>query len=274
MARYRYEVKKMPGYKYTAKNIEGKTVKGFAIARSSEDLYRVLQKEELYLLKWQQKEETQTRYKLNFNDVSQFSRQMAEMLSGGITILPALDIVRMREKHKEKKKIFEAIYNEVQSGTSLSHSMELQGRAFPPLLINMYHAGEESGSIANTALEMAEYYQHENKIQGKIKTATFYPLMLLGVTVAVVAVVFMVILPPFFELFNDIALPPITQAMVKISKFLAAYWFYILLMIILGASLFSYWTTKEKNMYIVDRVKIKLPLIGHLMQTIYTGRFA
>ncbi|MEG0020513.1 MAG: type II secretion system F family protein, partial [Oscillospiraceae bacterium] len=264
----------MTAYKYTAKNIDGKVLKGEKTARSEEDLYKLLLKEDLYLTKCTPKPQEKTKYKLTYNDVSQFSRQMAEMLNGGITILPALDIVRMREKHKGKRQIFEAIFNEVQTGTSLSRAMELQGKAFPPLLINMYHAGEESGSIANTALEMAGYYQHENKIQGKIRTATFYPLMLLGVTLAVVAVVFMVILPPFFELFNDIALPPVTQAMVKISKFLSANWFYILLLIFFVAALFSYWTAKEKNMYIVDRIKIKIPLIGHLLQTIYTARFA
>ena len=207
-------------------------------------------------------------------ELSDFSRQVASMMASGITVIRAIKIMAERDIKPPLKKVYDTLYREIQRGNTLSFAMEATEGSFPELLINMYKAGEASGQMEGTARKMADHYEKEHKLNGKIKSAMTYPAILFVVTIMVVILIFTVILPQFFTLFKGIELPMITQIMINISTSLTNYWlFYIigtLIMIVLMKFLLAVPSVKLG----LDKFKLKIPQIGKLLKIIYTARFA
>ena len=107
--------------------------------------------------------------------------------------------------------------------------MEAQGVAFPNLMIQMYRSGEASGSMDKTALIMADQYTKDHRIKGKKKSAMTYPIILIIVTILVLLIVYLMVLPSFFDIFKNVDLPLITQINIGISHFIQDYWYYLIL---------------------------------------------
>jgi len=221
-------------------------------------------------------EDKTTRFKLSAKDVSEFSRQLASMLASGITIVRAMEILKERDFHPKVILIYEKLYKDVQMGYTLSEAMRLQGRAFPELLINMYASGEASGQLERVADKMAVHYDKDHKLNARAKSAMMYPMILLVTTIIVVFILFIFILPTFFEMFedDDIPMPAVTQIMLNISNFMQSYWY----IVIIGALIlvFAVQTALQTPgfRYWFDRMKLKIKLISGLIKTIYTARFA
>ena len=173
------------------------------------------------------------------------------MLASGLSLIRIFSIMVRREDNKKIKKIYENIYVKLQQGYTLSAAMEAQGVAFPNLMIQMYRSGEASGNMDKTALTMSDQYSKDHRIKGKTKSAMMYPIILIVVTIAVLLIVYLAVLPSFFDIFQNVELPLITKINISISKFL-----------------------QEKVRFQVDKLKIKIPKFGKLLMTIYTSRFA
>lgn len=142
------------------------------------------------------------------------------------------------------------------------------------LIINMYQAGESSGQMAETAIKMADYYEKEHRLHTKIRNAMVYPIILAVVTIAVVILIFTLILPQFFSLFEGVTLPAITQVMINISGFMVDYWLWVVMAIVglffLGRALLG--TPPVRLAW--DKFKLSVPKIGKLVAIVYTARFA
>jgi len=264
----------MPVYKYTAKNLQSEMIRGFMEAKDPEVVRRTLRKNNEFVIRIREVEENRKPYKLKPMEISDFSRQIASMLSSGITMIRAIKIMEERDIKPAIKKVYEVLYQEIQRGNTLSFAMEMTGGSFPELLINMYKSGEASGQMEGTARKMADHYEKEHKLRGKIKSAMTYPVILFVVTILVVILIFTLILPQFFTLFQGIELPAITRLMIGISSSMTSYWiFYLIgLLIVIGAITFLITVPKVK--LALDHFKLKIPKIGKLMKIIYTARFA
>lgn len=264
----------MPVYKYSAKNLQSKVIRGTMEASDAEVVRRTLRQNNEFALKIQVVEENKKSYRLKPMELSDFSRQIASMMAAGITVIRAIKIMAERDIKPPLRKVYEILYQEIQRGNTLSFAMEATAGAFPELLVNMYKAGEASGQMEGTAREMADHYEKEHKLNGKIKGAMTYPAILFVVTIMVVILIFTVILPQFFTLFKGIKLPLITQIMINISGSLTNYWlFYIigtLIFIVLMKFLLGVPSVKEG----LDKFKLKIPKVGKLLKIIYTARFA
>lgn len=152
--------------------------------------------------------------------------------------------------------------------------MEAQGVAFPNLMIQMYRSGEASGNMDKTALTMSDQYSKDHRIKGKTKSAMMYPIILIIVTIAVLLIVYLAVLPSFFDIFQNVELPLITKINISISKFLQDYWYFVLLIAAGLVVTFIALLRVEKVRFQVDKLKIKIPKFGKLLMTIYTSRFA
>jgi len=264
----------MPVYKYSAKNLQSKVIRGTMEASDAEVVRRTLRQNNEFALKIQVVEENKKSYRLKPMELSDFSRQIASMMAAGITVIRAIKIMAERDIKPPLRKVYEILYQEIQRGNTLSFAMEATAGAFPELLVNMYKAGEASGQMEGTARKMADHYEKEHKLNGKIKGAMTYPAILFVVTIMVVILIFTVILPQFFTLFKGIKLPLITQIMINISGSLTNYWlFYIigtLIFIVLMKFLLGVPSVKEG----LDKFKLKIPKVGKLLKIIYTARFA
>jgi len=264
----------MPTYKYTAKNLQSKLVRGTMEASSADVVRRTLRQKNEFAIKISEVEENKKQYKLKPMELSDFSRQVASMMASGITVIRAIRIMEERDIKLPLKKVYSTLYKEIQRGNTLSFAMEATGGSFPELLINMYKAGEASGQMEGTARKMADHYEKEHKLNGKIKSAMTYPAILFVVTIMVVILIFTLILPQFFTLFEGIELPAITQLMINISSSLTNYWLFYIIGVLILVVITSFLLTIPSVKQGLDQFKLKIPQIGKLLKIIYTARFA
>ena len=221
-------------------------------------------------------EENKSTYKFKTKDLAFNCRQLSAMLSSGLTLVKALDILSKEQENDKAKRIWIDIYEQVQKGESFSTALEMQGDAFPPFLKSMVNAGESSGSLDVVMKRMEAHYDKENKMNNTIKGAMIYPIILLVLAVAVVIVIFTFIMPVLQPLFGDdyTKLNVIAQFLLKVSDFLKSKW-YILIIVAIGLFFGIRYALKVPSVrYKFDMYKITAPKIGPLMVKIYTARFA
>jgi len=264
----------MPKYNYIAVDLENNKINDIVDAKDESDLRRILRNQNLVPIRYKAIDEKKTSYRLKANETAEFSRQLANMLKSGITIVRAMEILKDRDFKPQLKMIYEKLYKDVQQGFTLSETMRLQPRTFPELLLNMYASGEASGKLEQVANKMAHHYDKENRLNGKVKSAMTYPIILLVVTIAVVMMIFTLVLPQFFKVLEDMELPLITRVVIGISEFLQSNWLYVIIGVLTVIALCQYLIRIRKVALKVDRLKIRFPIIGKLLKIIYTARFA
>ena len=268
----------MPNYSYVAKTLDNKKVTGTLEAVSPEALAQRLRVENKFVVKYKSLEKVQSvkRVKLKPMELADFSRQMANMLASGITIVKALGIMMTREVTPRMLIVYERLYKSISVGNTLSLAMtepESKG-TFPDYMINIIRAGEANGKLEDSAIKLAVYYEKEHKLNAKVKGAMVYPMILLGLTFAVVLLIFTVIMPSFFDLFADMELPLITQIVMAMSGALINYWYIFVVGVIILVISVSFLLKQEKVIGFIDKYKLNAPKIGKLMRIIYTARFS
>ncbi|MDR1691952.1 MAG: type II secretion system F family protein [Oscillospiraceae bacterium] len=264
----------MPKFRYTALTLENRRITSVTDAKDEEDFRRHLRTQNLVPLKFKVVAERNVEYRVKSSEVAEFSRQMAGMLGSGITAVRAMEILKDRDFKPRLKALYEALHKGLQKGYTVSEAMRLQGRSFPELFINMIASGEASGKLEQVAAKMGEHYEKEHRLNGKVKAASRYPKILAVVTLIVVLLVFILILPQFFESLGDMELPALTKAVLALSEFLRQDWYYVILGVLILVAGFSRLKALPSVAPVYDHVKLKLPVVGRLLKTIYTARFA
>ena len=262
----------MATFKYISKDMSAKTIRGTLEADDRNDLVRKLKEQNLFLVSCQDvTKKTVNQYKMKLNELSAYSREIGTMLASGLSLIRIFSIMVRRE---DNKKIYENIYVKLQQGYTLSAAMEAQGVAFPNLMIQMYRSGEASGNMDKTALTMSDQYSKDHRIKGKTKSAMMYPIILIVITIAVLLIVYLAVLPSFFDIFQNVELPLITKINISIFKFLQDYWYFVIMILVGLVAIFIALLRVDKVRFKVDKLKIKIPKFGKLLMTIYTSRFA
>lgn len=268
----------MPTYQYQAKTLDGQKQKGRLEAADEIQLAVKLHEDGLFLTKWKRlnDQEQKASYHFNAHELSEFSREIGTMLDSGVSLIRAMAILLKRDVKPRIKTVYEGIYRGLQQGATLSEAMEQQKDAFPRLMINMMKTGEASGSLENTAMKMAGHYEKEHRLNNKIKSASTYPIILVVLTVVIVLFIFMVILPQFFSVFEsfNLQLPGITRFVLAVSDVLTKYWLFLLVGVLCLWLALSLIARIPRVRRMLDRQKLKLPVFGKLLRTIYTARFA
>lgn len=265
----------MAVYKYVAKDLQAKRKTGIKEAASRDELVSLLREEKLYLVEYKDitKKSINT-YKIKLNELSTYSRDIGTMLGSGLSLIRTFSIMVQREDKEKLKKIYNDIYTKLQQGITLSMAMEMQGKAFPELMIQMFRSGEASGQMEKTAMVMAKQYEKDYKLRNKMRSASMYPMILAVVTVAVLIIIYTMVLPNFFELFATLELPWITKVNMAISNALINYWYLFLIGVLVLIASISYALQTPKVRIWVDTKKLRIFKIGKLMSIIYTARFA
>lgn len=265
----------MSTYSYIAKDLDGKKHSGKQNADTQEALRQRLRQEELFLVSCREEEASKSSgYKLKLKEVTAFCRQFSTMMSAGVTIVRAIDILYLRQTKPKLKERFLTLYESVQKGGNLSDAMEEQGNAFPQLLISMVRSGESSGTLDTVMQRMAVHYEKEMRTSNKIRTSLMYPILLVCLSIVVVAGLLAFVMPGLFSLFGDGPLPWPTQVIVDISDFLREKWMFALIGVLLFVLLCRMLYKVPTIRYGVDYLMMHLPRIGKLNKIIYTARMA
>lgn len=226
-------------FKYKAINSEGQRIEGSQSADSESQIREMLLSNQYYPLSIE-KENSKSKKSFSFNskvklkDIAVFCRQFYVMLDSGLSIGKALNIlIEQCEKPKLREALI-GVNGELKRGETLASSMRKRKDVFPNLLTSMIDAGERSGNLDIILKRMADYYEKETKIRGKIKSAMIYPIVL-GV-VAIIAITFILtfVMPTFVQMFeeNNVDLPMSTKMVLGTSKMLGKYGIIIFLILV------------------------------------------
>jgi len=185
-----------------------------------------------------------------------------------------VEIILRRDIPKKQRAAYEDIYRSLLGGIALSDAMEQLGGVFPELLINMYRAGEANGTLDQTANRMADHYEKEQRLKSKLKSASTYPMILMCLTVVVMILIFTVVMPKFLALYGDAPLPAITQAVVGLSNLFTHHAISLIIAVLLLVFGLMSLYRLPKVRYKIDKLKLKIVIVGKLLGTVYTARFA
>lgn len=210
-------------------------------------------------------------------DIAFFSRQMATMMKSGVPIVSSLEIIAGGHKNPRMKKLVETIRTDIEGGSSLHEAVSRHPVQFDELYRNLVRAGEGAGVLETVLDTIATYKENMEALKGKIKKAMFYPAMIVLVAFVVSAILLMFVVPQFEEVFKSFGaeLPTFTQMIVAASRFMLSWW-WLLLIVLVGSSvgLFMAYKRSPKMQHTFDRLVLKVPVVGQIMNNSAIARFA
>ena len=267
----------MKSFSYVAQDARSKQVRGIINAENEQEFLQRAKEKGLYVREYKESDSDDAKsiYKFKTPELAFCCRQLAAMLTSGLTLVKAIDILTKEQENEKARAIWQDIYENVQKGESFSSTLEMHSGSFPDFLISMVGAGESSGSLDIIMNRMSDHYAKENKLKNTIRGAMIYPIILLVLCIVIVIFLFTVIMPTFIDMFESKDdMPALTKIMAGISDFMTKKW-YILGIILIVAFLGFRAALRTPSFRVkFDRMLIKGPGFGPLITKIYTGRFA
>lgn len=213
--------------------------------------------------------------KVTTKDLVIFTKQFSTMINSGVPLIQAIGILASQQRVQSFGDMLEKIRFSVENGMTLSASLALFPQTFDTLYVAMVRAGEVSGNLDVILLKLVSYIEKADKIKSQVKSASYYPTIVVLVAVGVISALLVFVVPTFGKQYEDAGkeLPGLTQIVIDISNALTQNWYVILATI--GAIVFGVraFVKTEKGTIAWDRLSLKLPGIGELLRKIAVGRF-
>ncbi len=215
--------------------------------------------------------------KISPKDIAFFSRQMATMMKSGVPIVSALEIIGSGHKNPRMKKMVDSLRTDIEGGSSLYEAVSKHPVQFDELYRNLVKAGEGAGVLETVLDTVATYKENIEALKGKIRKAMFYPAMVLAVALVVSGILLVWVVPQFEDVFKGFGaeLPAFTQMIVNMSRFMVSWWWLVLFVII--GSIMGFIATYKRSpnlQHSLDRLILKVPVIGQLMHNSAIARFS
>ncbi len=210
-------------------------------------------------------------------DLAIFFRQLATMMSAGVPLVQAFEIIGRGHENAGMQELILNIKAEVESGTALADSLAKHPLYFDDLVICLVAAGEQAGVLENLLDKIATYKEKTEYLKAKIKKAMFYPAAVIVVAFIVTAILLIFVVPQFEALFSNFGadLPAFTRVVVNLSEFMQAYWWLVLG--IVGGAVFGFLQGKKRSRKfgrVLDRMVLKMPIVGPIMHKAAIARYA
>jgi type IV pilus assembly protein PilC len=215
--------------------------------------------------------------KVRSEDICIFSRQLATMLTAGIPLVQAFDIVGNGHDNPAMQKLIMAVKADVEGGTNLAEALARHPLHFDDLFVNLVTAGEQAGALESLLDKIATYKEKTEAIKKKIKKALFYPAAVMVVAVIVTTILLIFVIPEFESLFAGFGadLPTFTRMVIDLSLFVRTKGWLILAGVAAFGYAFIYMHKRSRKMRTIeDRVLLKLPIIGPILEKSCIARFA
>ncbi len=259
-------------------NKAGKRVKGKSTAASEAAVRAQLRRGGVVPTKVR-KESTlfQKSGKVTPADIAIFSRQLATMLSAGIPLVQAFEIVGNGHDNPAMRKLIGAVKTDVEGGTALAQAMSKHPLHFDDLFVNLVEAGEQAGALETLLEKIATYKEKTEAIKKKIKKALTYPAAVMVVALVVTTILLIFVIPEFEALFQGFGadLPAFTRMIIDLSEFVREKGWAVLMLIVGGVMTYLYFYKRSKKMReIQDRIMLKAPVVGSILTKAAIARFA
>ena len=210
-------------------------------------------------------------------EIAFFSRQLATMMKSGVPIEQSLEIIGDGHKNARMKKMVGEMRADIEGGSSLYEAVMKHPVQFDELYRNLVRAGEGAGVLEEVLATIADYKENLEALKGKIKKALFYPAMTIAVAIIVSGILLVFVVPQFEETFKSFGadLPAFTQLIVNASRFMVAWWLPILVVIIGSFAAFLFFKKRSLALqHFLDRMILKVPVVGEIMHNSAIARFA
>ncbi len=270
-------IKQSP-FNWEGTDSKGNRIKGKTIATNEAAVRAELRRQGVVPVRVR-KESTlfKKRGKVQPADIAIFMRQLATMLSAGIPLVQAFEIIGTGHENPAMQELILAVKQDVEGGTALAEAFSKHPLYFDDLVVNLVSAGEQSGALETLLDKIATYKEKTEAIKKKIKKALTYPAAVLVVAVVVTTILLIFVIPQFEDLFEGFGadLPTFTRMVVDLSEFVRDQG-WLLLIMIFGAGYAYLWTKKRSRRLreIEDRIFLKLPIVGSILEKSAIARYA
>jgi type IV pilus assembly protein PilC len=214
--------------------------------------------------------------RITAKEIAVFSRQLATMLKSGVPLVTSFQIISGGVKNPRMRIMVDKIRTEVEGGGSLYEALSEHPVQFDELYTNLVKAGEAAGVLDTVLDEIASYKERIESIKGKIKKALYYPIAVIGVAIIVSAILLIYVIPQFENIFASFgaALPAFTQAIIDVSRWLRSNGLFLLFGIIAFIAAFIIAKKRSRPFaHFIDRISLKIPIIGDILDKSAIARF-
>lgn len=279
-------------YQYVGIDKKGKTIKGLKEADSIKALRLSLRNSGIFVTKIKESSggivsagtkvglRTEINFKrlferINVETIALATRQLATLLQSGVPMLESLKALVEQVDNEALKRVFSQVRADVNEGLSLADAMQ-KHKCFSNVYVNMVRAGESSGALELVLERLADFTEGQSRLRSKVIGALTYPAVMIVVAIAVVLILMTTVVPKITAMFANakVQLPLMTRLLIAVSSLLSSYWW--LLLILLGLLIYGLIRLLKVPKWHArfDRLKLKLPVFGPIMQMISIARFS
>lgn len=269
----------MPRFQYRARTGEGREVKGTLRATSKRGALELLRKNQLVPLQVDEQSRSSILHKtlwggVGGKDLVMFSRQLASMISAGVTIVEALKAMQRQVTKPALQDLLQKIIYDIEGGESFSQAIGKYPATFSMFYLGVVRSGEASGRLSESLGILADYLETDYAFMRKVRSALAYPLFVLVLVAIVVSLMFIFVIPQLVILFKDanVRLPLPTRVLIWTTNLFTGYWYiFALIAVVLGLLFRSYIRTPEGK-FVVSTWLLRVPFINVILQKIYLAR--
>jgi len=277
----------MPIFEYQGLSSSSKTVKGIIDAENQKAARSKLKRDGIYVTDIRDKKKDSLvkqkagsgapkGKKVPVADLALMTRQLATLIKANIPLVDALGAVSEQVDNPVLSEAMADTKNMVNEGSPLFKALSKYPKIFDNIFVSMCEAGEMSGSLDVILLRLAEFTESQNELRSKVKGALTYPVIMLGVTFALLAFLFIFVIPKIvvvFENFPELTLPWITEITIAVSNIMINYWYVFIVFFFLSFTLFKQWKTTPTGKKKWDMFQLNAPLFGEMNRMVAVSRF-
>ena len=264
-------------FQWEGRDKRGSRIKGKSLAPDEQTLRAELRRQGVAPSRIRKQRQLRRGGKVNAADIAVFSRQLATMLTAGIPMVQAFDIVAQGSEKPAMQKLILDVKADIEGGTSLHEALAKHPLYFDDLYVNLVEAGEQAGALESLLDKIATYKEKTEALKKKVKKALFYPAAVLAVAVLVTIILLVFVIPQFEALYKGFGadLPAFTQFVIHISQIVQHDGVFIAMVLAGAVWTFIYFKKRSKAMReFLDRLILKLPIIGPILNKAAIARYA
>lgn len=271
----------MAEFLYKAKDLQGNDHNGSVESPDIHSAVVVIRKKNLIVISLTPKNSGTNNFldrflnRVNFSDLVIITRQLATMISSGLVLSEAIDILEEQQTNKILKNALADISQDVKGGLTLAQALSQYPHIFPHLYVNLVKSGETSGKLDSVLLQMADGLEKDREFQSKIRGAMIYPVLVLSMMIVVIIIMMVFVIPKLVNLYTQstIELPLPTKILIGTSTLFTNYW-WVLVMIVVGAVVgINRWKkTPEGNLFL-GKLILKIPIVGKIVTNVTLTNF-
>ena len=280
----------MPVFAYEALDNQGQVVRGEVEASSSEEAIVKIRNKSYFPTNVKEKKAKRQRTaaarsgkkkktlafgKVKAKALATFTRQLSTLQDAGLPIVRSLKILEEQQKPGILKNQLSDVAEDVEGGSTLSEALAKHPKTFDKLYVNMVRAGEAGGVLDAILERLATFMEKSQRLKKQVVSALIYPAAVITVAAGILAAIMVFVIPKFQEMFKDMRmeLPPLTKALIGLSAWLKSYWFLLPLIPFIIIVTVKMVAANKTGRYVIDKVKLKLPLFGMIISKSTISRF-